>query len=131
MQTFTFDQTELAVVRRLCDTLVPGSREVGTEFYIDSILADAPPDVRGAWKAIVADLAGLSDDQEFRAHLIDHPAFGLFRAQSIQAYYSDFSRPGYVGPTAWNVTGFDTAPMASRVKKDWSFLRCYSIDDSR
>lgn len=50
------------------------------------------------------------------------PAFGFIRALAAEAYYSDFVAPGAEGVTgAYQEIDF-TAPIAARVKKDWSYL---------
>ena len=43
------------------------------------------------------------------------------RALAIEAFYSDFVAPGVDAQGAWEEIDFST-PLATRLKKDWSYL---------
>ena len=45
----------------------------------------------------------------------------LVRALACDAFYSDFVAPGAPGPGAYEEIDF-TIPLATRIKKDWSYL---------
>lgn len=120
---FTPEQAETA--RQLCEAVVPGSAAVGPAVYLDSDAADQPDPLRqlildslDAARSILE--AGGTWEQVAR-----EPYFDLLRAKAIEAYYSDFRRPGYHGPSAWDDIDFKSAPWAARAMQDWSFLRCY------
>jgi hypothetical protein len=66
------------------------------------------------------------DDGLKVADLVAFPEFALLRALAIEAYYSDFRQSGYRGPTAWDVTGYRSAPTAAATAQDWSFLTAFN-----
>ncbi len=120
---FTPEQAETA--RQLCEAVVPGSAAVGPAVYLDSDMADQPDGVRQVFlDALDAARVTLEAGGGW-AQVAREPAFDLLRAKAIEAYYSDFRRPGYDGPSAWDDIDFKSAPWAERAKQDWSFLRCY------
>ena len=56
--------------------------------------------------------------------IADHVAtqeFAWARALAIEAFYSDFVAPGVEAEGAWAEIDFST-PLATRLKKDWSYL---------
>jgi hypothetical protein len=109
------------VLAAVCEAVVPGSAPVGPVVYLDSVAADMPPQQRDAFLAAIDSLAGSLDALD-RAQF--SPEFQWLRALAIEAYYSDFAQPGYDGPTAWDDVDF-SSPLARRLAKDWSFLRCW------
>jgi hypothetical protein len=116
------DEQTAALVRRLCELMVPGSGRVGPEVYIDALLARMPEHQRAetlaAFDALAAPAAGGAE------RLADHvltPAFATVRALACEAFYSDFVAPGAPGPGAWEEIDF-RPPLAARLNKDWSYL---------
>jgi hypothetical protein len=113
-----FATREAELLRKLCEAIVPGSRRVAPEVYIDALAVEMP---RADFEAVLAaldSLAGDLDDLESRA---GSPEFQLIRALACEAFYSDFVAPGAPGPGAWSEIDF-SFPLADRVKKDWSFI---------
>jgi hypothetical protein len=111
------DEHQAAVVRSLCDSLVPGSGRVWPEVYIDALLARMSDGDRAA---TVAAIAALGDGSSLAERAFT-PEFMLVRALACEAFYSDFVAPGAPGPGAWSEIGF-TLPLAARLDKDWSYL---------
>jgi hypothetical protein len=110
------DDHNAAVVRSLCELLVPGSARVWPEVYVDALLARMPDSDRAATlEAIAALEQGSIQERAFT------PEFMLVRALACEAFYSDFVAPGAPGPGAWSEIGF-TPPLAARLAKDWSYL---------
>jgi hypothetical protein len=116
------DDHQAAVVRSICELLVPGSARVWPEVYIDALLARMPDEDRTAVLAAVAVLepAATGDPGRFAEHAFT-PEFMLLRALACEAFYSDFVAPGAPGPGAWSEIGF-APPLATRLDKDWSYL---------
>jgi hypothetical protein len=116
------DDHGAAVVRSVCDVLVPGSARVGPEVYIDALLARMPAPEReatlGAFGSLEQAAAG---GAETMAALAFTPDFMLARALACEAFYSDFVAPGAAGPGAWEEIDF-RPPLAARLDKDWSYL---------
>jgi hypothetical protein len=116
------DQHGAAVVRSLCELIVPGSGRVGPEVYIDALLARMPDSDRAATLQAFAALeqpAGAGVEA-----LAEHaftPEFMAVRALACEAFYSDFVAPGAPGPGAWDEIDFKP-PLAARLDKDWSYL---------
>jgi hypothetical protein len=116
------DPHRAAVLERLCETIVPGSRRVKPVVYIDAIMADMPMPQRDAL------IHGIDLLEEAAPHgaqglepLTATPDFQFIRALAIEAYYSDFLAPGAEGPSAYEEIDFHS-PLAMRIKKDWSYL---------
>ncbi len=116
------DEHRSAVVRSLCELIVPGSARVGPEVYIDALLAHMPATAQSASLAAVDALeapaaagAGALAERELS------PEFMLVRALACEAFYSDFVAPGASGPGAWEEIDFKP-PLAARLQKDWSYL---------
>jgi hypothetical protein len=110
------DDHNADVVRSLCEAIVPGSRRVWPEVYIDALLARMPDGERAATLEAIATLdQGPVDERAFT------PEFMLVRALACEAFYSDFVAPGAPGPGAWSEIGF-APPLAARLDKDWSYL---------
>ena len=111
-----------AVVRAVCELIVPGSGRVGPEVYIDALLARMPEAERGevlaAFDALEGPAAGGAD--ALAEHALE-PAFMVARALACEAFYSDFVAPGAPGPGAWDEIDFNS-PLARRLDKDWSYL---------
>lgn len=120
---FTPEQAETA--RQLCEAVIPGSGAVGPEVYLDSDAADQPEPLRQALLEALDGARAILEGGGSWEQVAREPAFDLLRAKAIEAYYSDFKRPGYDGPSAWDDLDFKSAPWAERAKQDWSFLRCY------
>jgi hypothetical protein len=51
--------------------------------------------------------------------------FPRLRLKAIEAYFCDFRKPGYTGPSAWDDIDYKSAPWAARARQDWTFLKCY------
>ena len=103
-------------VRRVCDAIVPGSARVRPEVYVDALLARMDEGTRGAAITAFATVA--------EGEIGDHRAtqeFAWARALAIEAFYSDFVAPGVDATGAWEEIDFNS-PLATRLKKDWSFL---------
>jgi hypothetical protein len=116
------DERRAAALASLCETIVPGSARVGSEVYIDAVLAKAPPPVRDAALAAIDTLAPhAGGGEEALRPLAGTPEFQMIRAMACEAYYSDFVAPGAEGPGAWHEIGFEF-PLASKYVKDWSYL---------
>jgi hypothetical protein len=117
------DEQKAAVVRSLCELLVPGSARVWPEVYVDALLARMPDADRDATLAAFDALAPAAQAGTAGA-LAEHaftPDFMLARALACEAFYSDFVAPGAPGPGAWSEIDF-TPPLAARLDKDWSYL---------
>ena len=116
------DEHRSAVVRSLCELIVPGSARVGPEVYIDALLAHMDEPVRAAALGAVDALEGpAAAGPEGLAERELTPGFMLIRALACEAFYSDFVAPGASGPGAWEEIDFKP-PLAARLHKDWSYL---------
>ena len=116
------DQHGAAVVRSLCELIVPGSGRVGPEVYIDALLARMPDSDRAATlQAFAALEQPASDGVDALAEHAFTPEFMAVRALACVAFYSDFVAPGAPGPGAWDEIDFKP-PLAARLDKDWSYL---------
>ena len=110
------DAETARTVERVCDAIVPGSARVGPAVYVDALLARMEEGTRGAAVAAFAKVA--------EGDVADHvgtPEFGWVRALAIEAFYSDFVAPGVDAQGAWEEIDFNS-PLATRLKKDWSYL---------
>jgi hypothetical protein len=116
------DEHSSAVVRSLCELMVPGSDRVGPEVYIDALLARMPDDQREATLAAFDALeqAAAAGTSGLAEHAFS-PDFMLVRALACEAFYSDFVAPGAPGPGAWEEIDF-APPLAAQLRKDWSYL---------
>lgn len=116
------DDDQAAVVRSVCDVLVPGSARVGPEVYIDALLARMAAQEREAVLGAFGSLeeAAAGGAEAMAAHAFS-PEFMAARALACEAYYSDFVAPGAAGPGAWEEIDF-RPPLAARLNKDWSYL---------
>jgi hypothetical protein len=116
------DEHRSAVVRSLCDLIVPGSARVGPEVYIDALLGRMPQAER---EQILASIDALAPPAAGGAEALgEHqftPEFMAIRALACEAFYSDFVAPGASGPGAWEEIDFKP-PLAARLDKDWSYL---------
>jgi len=116
-----FDEQTAAAVRSLCELIVPGSSRVWPEQYIDAVLALMPEDDRAGMLASIEALAPAASSTEALAAMTNTPDFAAFRAMAVEAFYSDFVAPGAPGPGAYEEIDF-SLPLATRIKKDWSYL---------
>jgi hypothetical protein len=116
------DEQQAAVVRRVCEAIVPGCDRTGAEVYVDALLAGMPEEARGGVVGAFQSLADAVDagEEDLRERQFT-PEFGLARALACEAFYSDFVAPGRTGPGAWEEIDF-RFPLADRINKDWSFL---------
>jgi hypothetical protein len=115
-------EEQMALVRSLCELVVPGSERAGAEVYVDAVLARMP---EGDRAGMIACFEALGDcvaggeaalrERQFTAE------FGAVRAMACEAYYSDFVAPGASGPGAYEEIDF-RFPLADRIVKDWSYL---------
>jgi len=122
---FALNEEQARVLDAVCEAVVPGSRPVAPVVYIDSVAAEMPPPQREALLGAISSLEPvLSAGEVYLDEAQFTPAFQWVRALALEAYYSDFRPPGYAGPTAWDEIDFNS-PLARRLDKDWSFLRCY------
>jgi hypothetical protein len=116
------DEGQAALVRSLCELVVPGCARVGAEVYIDALLARMPEDARagviGCFEALADCVEGGEDALRERQFT---PEFGAVRAMACEAFYSDFVAPGVDAQGAWHEIDFNT-PLAARLAKDWSYL---------
>jgi hypothetical protein len=110
------DDGTALTVQQVCDAIVPGSARVRPEVYVDALLARMDDGTRGAALAAFAKVA----DGEIADHVATQE-FAWVRALAIEAFYSDFVAPGVDATGAWEEIDFST-PLATRLKKDWSFL---------
>lgn len=116
------DERGAEATERLCELIVPGSSRVGPVAYVDALLAGMPPEVREWALGAIRTLAPAAEQgAEALAEHERTPEFGLVRALAIEAYYSDFVEPGRDATGAWTEIDFNT-PLATRLKKDWSWL---------
>jgi hypothetical protein len=115
------DDRNSALVRTLCELIVPGSGRVWPEVYVDALLARMPEADRDAILAAFAALAPVSGSAQALATRAATPEFAIVRAFACDAFYSDFVAPGAPGPGAYEEIDF-TLPLATRIKKDWSYL---------
>ena len=122
MTSQVLSESQTALVRALCELVVPGCERVGAEIYVDALLARMPPEARagviGCFEALADCVEGGEDAVRERQFT---PEFGAVRAMACEAYYSDFVAPRAAGPGAYEEIGF-RFPLADRVKKDWSYL---------
>ena len=116
------DEQQAAVVRSLCELIVPGCERVGAEVYVDALLARMEPGLRAFAVGAFATLADCVEGGEkaLRERQFT-PEFGLVRALACEAFYSDFVAPGSAGPGAYEEIDF-RFPLADRINKDWSYL---------
>lgn len=122
MKLTCLDPARAQALAALCETIVPGSSRVGPVVYLDAVLARAPEAVRERARQAVDALAPhAAGGAEALAPHAATPEFQLVRALAIEAFYSDFVAPGSPGPGAYAEIGFEF-PLASRVRKDWSYL---------
>jgi hypothetical protein len=116
------DDEQAALVSTLCELIVPGCARVGAQVYVDALLARMPPPARdGALAAFSALEEAAAGGVAALAELQFSPEFQLVRALACEAFYSDFVAPGAAGPGAWEEIDFNS-PLATHVKKDWSYL---------
>lgn len=127
---YCLDKMQWRTVESLCEAVVPGSAAAGPVVYLDSVAADMPAPQRSPLLEVLDDAGAVLAAGGSWADVASRPYFGWLRALAIEAYYSDFRQPGYTGPGAWAVTGFDSAPMAARAKQDWTYLRCFRTERS-
>ncbi len=148
---FFLSQDEAKFFETLCELIVPsgettsdpGAREVGTVNYIDSTLADFPPEVQGyfietiklvdeiskrRFGKIFSDLPDFESKDAVLRELYAEPKtrerlFDL-RSLVLEGFYSDYTDPWYDGTTPWKALGFEGKGI-SGLKKDWSFLRIW------
>jgi hypothetical protein len=122
MPMLVLDERRAALVRSVCELIVPGSARVGPEIYVDGLLARMPDDARAgalaAFDALEQPAAGGAQTLGERSLT---PEFQLVRALACEAFYSDFVAPGAAGPGAWEEIDFKP-PLAARLEKDWSYL---------
>jgi hypothetical protein len=152
---FVLTPSEYSLVAALVEAVVPsgadpvsqpGAKGVGAHNYFDSrlyelseaerenvrrmlfVLRDrAVKDFGRGFEELTvqergAVLRSLLTDPQTRADF-----FGL-RALCLEGFYSDYRDPWYNGRTAWQLIGFGGKRIDS-VKKDWSFLRVYSVKE--
>ena len=116
------NEEQAALVRDLCELVVPGSARAGTEVYVDAVLARMPDGDRAGmiacFTALADCVAGGEDALRERQFT---PEFGAVRAMACEAYYSDFVAPGATGPGSYEEIDF-RFPLADRIVKDWSYL---------
>jgi hypothetical protein len=116
------DERQAALVRSVCDLIVPGCARTGAEIYVDALLAHMPPADRDRGLAAFESLSepAAAGAEKLGEHAAS-PEFQLVRALACEAYYSDFVAPGAPGPGAWQEIDF-ASPLATRLSKDWSYL---------
>jgi hypothetical protein len=116
------DEHRATVLATLCELIVPGSGRVEPAVYIDAVMALMPPAQK---EGVLASIDVLEAPAEGGAEALRRvaltPEFQLIRALAAEAFYSDFVAPGAPGPGAYQEIDFDF-PLASRIKKDWSYL---------
>jgi hypothetical protein len=117
----TLDAGRTAALEALCELIVPGSGAVGPAVYVDAVLAAMPTGMRDFALHAIDMLAPAAASADALAEHEQTPEFGLVRALAIEAYYSDFVAPGRDAPGAYADIDFNT-PLATRIKKDWSFM---------
>lgn len=116
------DDRQAAVVRSLCELMVPGSARVWPEVYVDALLARMPEaDREVALASFDALEQAAGGGTETLAEHQFTSEFALVRALACEAFYSDFVAPGAPGPGAWEEIDF-APPLAARLEKDWSYL---------
>lgn len=116
------DEQQAALVRRVCEQIVPGCERTGAEVYVDALLARMPDADRGATLAAFSALDGpAAAGVDALREVQFTPEFQLVRALACEAFYSDFVAPGASGPGAWQEIDF-APPLAARLDKDWSYL---------
>ena len=112
------DPRRAAVVREVCEVIVPGSSRIWPEVYIDAVLARMPEVDRAQTLASFDALAqSAAAGAEAVAEHASTPAFMTARALACEAFYSDFFAPGAPGPGAWQEIDF-RPPLAARLNKD-------------
>jgi hypothetical protein len=116
------DERQSALVRSVCELIVPGCARTGAEVYLDALLARMPQEAReqalAAFEALGEPAA--AGVQKLGEHQLT-PEFQMVRALACEAYYSDFVASGAKGPGAWQEIDF-APPLAARLNKDWSYL---------
>jgi hypothetical protein len=118
----TFNEREAEVLAAVCEVIVPGSVRVSPELYIDAAASGWPPPQLEAVRAALADWDGaVEDGEQFVRERMFTPEFPMLRSLAVEAFYSDWAPPDYVGPRAWEQIGYDH-PLAMRLDKDFSFL---------
>ena len=118
----TLDEQRAETMEALCELIVPGSGRVGPVVYVDAVITAMPPEVQaGALAAVDALGPAAAGGADALAEHERTPEFAMMRALAIEAYYSDFVAAGKEGPGAWSEIDFNS-PLATRLKKDWSYL---------
>jgi hypothetical protein len=116
------NDSQAALVRSLCELVVPGCERVGAEVYIDALLAGMPEDARAGIIGCFEALADCVDgDEEALRERQFTAEFGAVRALACEAFYSDFVAPGRDAVGAYEEIDF-RFPLADRINKDWSYL---------
>ncbi|MFG1925841.1 FAD-dependent oxidoreductase [Cryptosporangium sp. NPDC048952] len=112
----SFGPGQAAVLAELCDAIVPGSVATGALEYIERAVGGMSAAEEDRLHAAI----GLLSTGDL-GRLTGTAAFALVRRLAIEAYYGDFTPPGYTGPTPHETIGF-TPPAAAHLRKDWTFL---------
>ena len=116
------NDSQAALVRSLCELVVPGCERVGAEVYLDALLARMPDDARAGMIGCFEALADCVDGGEEALRERQFTAeFGAVRALACEAFYSDFVAPGRDAVGAYEEIDF-RFPLADRINKDWSYL---------
>ncbi len=117
------DDRTTTAVDALCEAIVPGSTRVGPSVYVDAVLAQMEEGTRESTLAAIVSLAEVleSGGLDALAERRFTPEFLQIRALLIEAYYSDFVAPGLDVDGAWREIDFNS-PLATRLRKDWSYL---------
>jgi hypothetical protein len=116
------DDAQAALVRSVCELIVPGCERAGAEVYVDALLARMPAAARDGVLAAFSALRGpAASGASGLTEVQLSPEFQLVRALACEAFYSDFVAPGAPGPGAWQEIDFNS-PLAQRLHKDWSYL---------
>lgn len=118
----TLDARRAEIIAALCELIVPGSSGVGPVVYVDAVITAMPPEAQaGALAAVDALGPAAAGGADALAEHERTPEFAMVRALAIEAYYSDFVAPDRDAPGAWADIDFNS-PLATRLKKDWSYL---------
>jgi hypothetical protein len=116
------DTARAAILRSLCEAIVPGSSRVEPVVYIDALMSQmTAPEREGVVTSIDALAEPAAGGPEALRAVALTPAFLQVRALAIEAFYSDFVAPGGSGPSAYEEIDFHS-PLAMRIAKDWSYM---------
>jgi len=115
------DQSTTALVRTLCELIVPGCERVGGEVYVDALLARMPDDARAGAVRRSSRCAPPRRRQRGAGRAPVHGRVSDGPRAGLRGVLQRLHRSGRVGPGAWEEIDF-SSPLASgsrRIGPTW------------